>query len=52
MIDEEKTDELKDEKMVVLKDEHGYYTTYKKRLDTGFSDPKRTLGDRLTFFNK
>tara|TARA_Y100000310_G_C20063251_1_gene525958 strand:+ start:136 stop:300 length:165 start_codon:yes stop_codon:yes gene_type:complete len=46
MIDEEKTSELTDEKMVVLKDEHGMYITYKDRLDNGLADPKRTYPPR------
>ena len=50
MIDEEKTAELEDENLVVLKDEHGYYTTYRDRLDTGLSDPKRYSVGRLNFY--
>jgi len=50
MIDEEKTAELEDKNMVVLEDEHGYYTTYRDRLDTGLSDPKRYSVGRLNFY--
>ena len=49
MIDEEKTSELKDDQIVVLEDEHGYYTTDRKRLDSGLADPNRYNGDRLKF---
>ena len=52
MIDEEKTEELKDDQEVVLKDEHGYYTTHKKKLDSGLADPNRYDGNRLKFFKK
>ena len=52
MIDEEKTGELNDDQKAVLKDEHGFYTTYKNRLDSGLSDPSRYRGDRLKFFKK
>jgi hypothetical protein len=52
MIDEEKTGELNDGQRVVLEDEHGYYTTDRKRLDSGLADPSRCKGDRLTFFKK
>ena len=52
MIDEEKTDELKDKNMVVLEDEHGFYTTYRNRLDSGLSDPKRSKTSRLNFYKK
>jgi hypothetical protein len=52
MIDEEKTAELNDDQLVVLKDEHGYYTTYKNRLDSGLSDPKRCVITRLNFYKK
>ena len=50
MIDEEKTSELKDEKFVVLQDEHGYYITERTRLDNGLADPKRYAGERLKFY--
>jgi len=49
MIDEEKTSELNDEKLVVLQDEHGYYITERTRLDNGLADPKRYAGERLNF---
>ncbi len=52
MIDEEKTDELSDENLVVLKDEHGYYTTSRKNLDNGLADPKRYELSRLSFYKK
>jgi hypothetical protein len=41
MIDEEETEKLDDDTMVVLKDEKGLYTTYRKRLDSKIADPKR-----------
>ena len=47
MIDEEKTSELNDDKLVVLEDEHGYYVTERIRLDSGLSDPKRCDGRRV-----
>ena len=50
MIDEEKTSELKDEKLVVLSDEHGYYRTERIRLDNGLADPRRYNSKRLTFY--
>ena len=49
MIDEEKTSELNNEKLVVLQDEHGYYITDRTRLDNGLSDPKRYDSKRLIF---
>ena len=52
MIDEEKTGELNDDQVVVLKDEHGYYRTEIIRLDSGLADPNRYKGDRLKFFKK
>jgi len=48
MIDEEKTGELDSEDSVVLKDEFGFYTTQRKTLDNGLSDPKRYRTDRIT----
>ena len=50
MIDEEKTSELKDKKLVVLSDEHGYYITERIRLDNGLADTKRYTSKRLTFY--
>jgi len=47
MINEGKTSELNDEKLVVLQDEHGYYITERTRLDNGLSDPKRYDSGRL-----
>ena len=47
MIDEERTSELNDEKLVVLHDEHGYYITERTRLDNGLADPKRSDGRRM-----
>ena len=54
MIDEEQTSELTDEKMVVLKDEHGLYVTYRNRIDNGLADPKRAYPPRppLTQYKK
>ena len=52
MVDEEKTGELNDDQRVVLEDEHGYYTTHKKKLDSGLADPSRYNGGRLNFFKK
>ena len=52
MINEEKTSVLNDDQGVVLEDEHGYYTTERKRLDSGLADPSRWSGDRLIFFRK
>jgi hypothetical protein len=50
MIDEEKTGKLNDGQRVVLEDEHGYYTTERKKLDSGSADPNRYKGDRLNFY--
>tara|TARA_B100000749_G_C18410295_1_gene458776 strand:+ start:1020 stop:1265 length:246 start_codon:yes stop_codon:yes gene_type:complete len=50
MIDEEKTEELSDKNLVVLEDEHGYYITSRKKLDSGFADPKRYEFSRLSFY--
>ena len=47
MIDEERTSELNDEKLVVLHDEHGYYITERTRLDNGLVDSKRSDGRRM-----
>ena len=47
MIDEEKTRELNDDNMVVLQDEHGFYTTDVRRLDNKLADPNRHQGGRL-----
>ena len=52
MIDEEKTEQLNEEGKVVLKDEHGYYTTQKSRLDSGFADPNRYKTNRLIWYKK
>ena len=52
MIDEEKTEELSDKNLVVLKDEHGYYVTDRKKLDSGLADPKRYTLSRLSFYKK
>ena len=41
MIDEEETEKLDDDEMVVLKDEKGFYKTYRKRLDNKMADPRR-----------
>jgi hypothetical protein len=41
MLDQEKTEALGDPKLVVLKDEKGFYTTERNRLDTGLADPNR-----------
>jgi len=47
MVDEAKTAELGDPKLVVCKDEHGEYITERKRLDDGLADPNRYRGDRI-----
>jgi len=49
MIDEEETEKLTDKSLVVLKDEHGYYTTKKSILDNGLADPKRCDTTRLSW---
>ena len=41
MINEEETEKLDDDTMVVLKDEKGLYTTYRRRLDNKMADPRR-----------
>ena len=52
MIDEEKTGELNNDKRVVLEDEHGYYTTDRKRIDSGLADPNSYKGGRLKFYKR
>jgi len=47
MIDAEATEKLEDVSLVVLKDEHGSYTTEKIRLDDGCADPNRYPTSRL-----
>jgi hypothetical protein len=47
MIDEAKTSELNNNKLVVLKDNYGYYTTERSRLDSGLADPNRYRVERL-----
>ena len=47
MIDEEETAKLNDPKLVVLKDEDGFYTTERNRLDTKMADPNRYPTARL-----
>ena len=47
MIDEKKTFELNDEKLVVLEDEYGYYITERTCLDNGLMDSKRSDGRRM-----
>jgi hypothetical protein len=50
MIDEEETKKLDDSNLVVLKDEHGIYTTERRRLDDGCTDPNRCISARLKIF--
>ena len=45
MIDEEKSSQAPDG-MVVCKDDKGFYTTYKNRIDTGLADPCRYSSKR------
>lgn len=47
MIDQEATSYLSDNNMVVIKDEHGIYTTERKKLDNGMADPNRYATSRL-----
>lgn len=47
MIDEARTNALNNHRLVVLKDEHGYYTTEWNRLDTGLCDPNRYVVKRI-----
>jgi hypothetical protein len=47
MIDNEKTEVLNDPNLVVLKDEFGFYTTERNRLDTKMADPNRYESKRL-----
>lgn len=47
MIDESKTAELNNDKLVVLKDNYGYYTTERSKLDSGLADPNRYRTERL-----
>ena len=49
MVDEEKTNQLGSEDEVVLKDEWGFYTTKRDRIDSGLSDPKRYCTSRVKF---
>jgi hypothetical protein len=48
MIDEEETEKLDDGTMVVLKDEKGFYKTYRKRLNNKMADPRRYNMSRTT----
>lgn len=48
MVNEEKTKELNDPKLVVLVDEFGEYVTEKNRLDNGSSDPNRYEVGRIS----
>lgn len=41
MVDKGLTEQLGDEKLVVCKDEEGYYVTEKNRLDTKLADANR-----------
>lgn len=49
MIEDAGTEILNDPLKVVLKDEHGTYTTNKNRLDNGLADPNRYTPDRLEY---
>ena len=51
MINEEETEKLDDDTMVVLKDEKGLYTTYRKRLDNKMADPRRYNTNRVPTSN-
>jgi hypothetical protein len=51
MIDEEETEKLDDDAMVVLKDEKGLYETYRKRLDNKMADPRRYNMSRILTSN-
>ena len=51
MIDEEETEKLDDDTMVVLKDEKGLYKTYRKRLDNKMADPRRYNMSRIPTSN-
>jgi hypothetical protein len=51
MIDEEETEKLDDGTMVVLKDEKGFYKTYRKRLDNKMADPRRYNMSRIPTSN-
>jgi hypothetical protein len=44
MIDKDRTEKLKNPDLVVCKDEFGFYTTEKKKLDSGVADPNRYDG--------
>jgi hypothetical protein len=48
MIDEDETNKLDDPTLVVLRDEHGLYTTERNKLDNGTADPNRYKVDRLS----
>lgn len=50
MIDEEETKKLDDSNLVVLRDEHGIYTTERRRLDDGLTDTNRCVSSRLKIF--
>ena len=41
MVNEGMTEQLENEKLVVCKDENGYYITERNRLDTKLADPNR-----------
>ena len=46
MIDAAETEKLGDPTKVVLKDQFGYYTTERHRLDVGTADPNRWVWSR------
>lgn len=47
MVDGPKTGELGDPLLAVLKDENGFYTTERIRIDSGLADPNRYVSSRL-----
>ena len=51
MIEEEETEKLDDDTMVVLKVEKGLYKTYRKRLDNKMADTRRYDMSRILTSN-
>lgn len=47
MVDEELSEKINDEKMVVCKDDHGSYVTFKNRLNNGMSDNYRNTSEEF-----
>lgn len=49
MVDNDLSSKLTEPNQVICVDEHGPYTTFINRLDSGLADPKRCNGERLKY---